>query len=148
MIQLVDYVVGFLFSHGATNVVLIRKERPDWQKSFLNGVGGKMYVGESPQRAISRECKEETGIVVWPSKWKLNLIFNSPRDGVSNCYFLSAFTNQAFKAKTMTDEEIIIAPVKFLQINKKLIPGLNWIIPLCLDQHLKEPLIINNYWRK
>ena len=56
------YVVGFLFNPDMTEVVLIKKNRPDWQKGLLNGVGGKIESGEDPITAMIREFKEETGI--------------------------------------------------------------------------------------
>jgi hypothetical protein len=34
-------VAGFLFRNNDTEVALIRKNKPDWQKGKLNGIGGK-----------------------------------------------------------------------------------------------------------
>ena len=58
-----EYVVGFLFDEDARryhktghgNVVLIEKNRPAWQAGRLNGVGGHIEIGETPDEAISRE---------------------------------------------------------------------------------------------
>ena len=55
------YVLGFYFSHMYDNVVLIEKQRPDWQKGKLNGVGGAIQEGESDLDAMVREFKEEVG---------------------------------------------------------------------------------------
>jgi 8-oxo-dGTP diphosphatase len=45
---MIKYVVGFLFNEGKTKVVLIKKNRPDWQKGYFNGVGGKIEGDETP----------------------------------------------------------------------------------------------------
>ena len=63
------YVVGFLFNPDMTEVVLIKKNRPDWQKGLLNGVGGKIESGEDPITAMIREFKEETGVEIY--NWNL-----------------------------------------------------------------------------
>ena len=56
------YVVGFLLNYDRTQVVLIRKNRPAWQAGHLNGVGGKIEMGETPIEAMTREFEEETGL--------------------------------------------------------------------------------------
>jgi 8-oxo-dGTP diphosphatase len=55
------YVVGFCFDYNHENVLLIRKNRPDWQVGRFNGLGGKIEKGESPLAAMGREFVEETG---------------------------------------------------------------------------------------
>ncbi len=57
-----NYVAGFLFEPYMERVVLIQKEKPTWQKGRLNGVGGKMELGETPLQAMQREFREETGL--------------------------------------------------------------------------------------
>jgi len=43
------YVAGFMFSPDLENVVLIEKQKPEWQKGKYNAVGGKIEDGETPQ---------------------------------------------------------------------------------------------------
>ena len=38
------YSVGFLFNPDETKVVLIKKNRHDWEKGLLNGVGGHKHA--------------------------------------------------------------------------------------------------------
>lgn len=34
------YVVGFCFNSDLSQIILIEKNKPEWQKGYLNGVGG------------------------------------------------------------------------------------------------------------
>jgi hypothetical protein len=58
-----EYVCGFMFANDFTEVALIRKNKPEWQRGKLNGIGGKVeQVGhhpddqhtESPHRIATR----------------------------------------------------------------------------------------------
>ena len=40
MAHLKKWVVGFIFNSDMDHVLLINKNRPDWQIGFLNGIGG------------------------------------------------------------------------------------------------------------
>ena len=57
------FVLGFMFNEKNLNkVVLIKKNRPKFLKDKLNGIGGKIDVGESHLSAMKREFYEETGV--------------------------------------------------------------------------------------
>jgi 8-oxo-dGTP diphosphatase len=65
------YCLGFLTNEIKTEVALIRKENPEWQRGKWNGIGGKVGVGqpgedidpnESAVIAMPREFEEETGV--------------------------------------------------------------------------------------
>ena len=45
------------------DVLLVRKDKPEWQKGLLNLPGGKIEEGETDIEAAERELKEETGYV-------------------------------------------------------------------------------------
>lgn len=55
------YTVGFCLDPSDI-VVLLCKERPEWMAGLLNGVGGKIWDGESATDAMHREWGEETSI--------------------------------------------------------------------------------------
>lgn len=65
-----SYVVGFLFDKTLENVVLIRKNRPEWQRNKWNGVGGHIEEGETAACAMAREFEEETGKAIGEREWK------------------------------------------------------------------------------
>jgi hypothetical protein len=62
------YVAGFLFRENKTQVALIEKQRPAWQKGKLNGIGGRVEIDETPREAMKREFKEEAGADI--SQWR------------------------------------------------------------------------------
>lgn len=51
-------------------VLLVRKEKPDWQKGFLNLVGGSVEANELPEHAAVRELFEESGLTPYPQDWQ------------------------------------------------------------------------------
>lgn len=59
------YCLGFLIDPVNQQVVLIQKDKPEFQKGKYNGVGGKLEpTDESIHDAMVREFKEETGFLI------------------------------------------------------------------------------------
>jgi len=121
-----DYVVGFVFDDNSENIVLIKKNKPDWQVGFYNGVGGKIESNENPIQAMCREFQEEAGVKTFIADWSCmgKLVFPNGR---TLHIFRMSHTNIYIEAKTMESEEIAKFPVSSLP---KVILNLNWIIPL------------------
>lgn len=71
------YVCGFAYADVArptpafTEVLLLRKFSPVWQKGKYNGVGGKIESGETIHVAMAREFVEETGVQTDARSWEL-----------------------------------------------------------------------------
>lgn len=65
-------VLGFAFDRANDQVLLIRKNRPDWQAGRLNGIGGHMegQDGGSTRSAVRREFAEETAIQTTLDQWR------------------------------------------------------------------------------
>jgi len=63
------YTVGFIFDAEISQVVLIQKNRPDWQKGKLNGIGGRIEEVEESVAGMVREAQEETGLKTKPEQW-------------------------------------------------------------------------------
>ena len=129
------YACGFLFSPDRTRVLLIRKNRPSWQKGLLNGVGGKLEAGETPAHAMARECREETGLDLPPDAFEHVITLTGNNDGGDGGDAWEACFFRAFapidRARAMTDELLEIHPT--LRVPPDVIPNLRWIIPLLLD---------------
>jgi len=123
------YVNGFMFNEEGTKVALIRKNRPEWQKGCLNGIGGKINEGENPIQAMNREFEEESGgkgldwfqyCTLEGEDW--SVYFFSTRGDISDL-------------ETKTDEgDIEIHDVNDIQY-QMIIKNLLWLVPMAL---LKE----------
>jgi len=120
-----EYVVGFMFSPSKQTVVLIEKQRPEWQKGKLNGVGGKIEIGETPRDVMQREFQEETGIAYWG--WHH---FATLRGAGTVVYVFRAFSELAFWAETKTDEKVFAFFPDPLPTS--VLPNLRFLIPLAL----------------
>jgi 8-oxo-dGTP diphosphatase len=123
------YVVGFLFDENMENVVLIHKNRPDWQKGLLNGVGGKIEDNETPLLAMQREFSEETGLQI--DNWQG---YAEIEDTDWIVYFFYTISDKWNQAETMTDEKIKFIPTNDL-FSYPMVPNLYWLLPMCLDKY-------------
>ena len=120
-------VAGFLFDSNEQFVVLVKKNRPKWQKGKWNGVGGHIEENEEPRTAMRREFREETGLNVNEERWSKFVEMYSPTWVV---HFYYAF-DESMKVRVNTDEDIRIFRIHDLPENT--IPNLRWLIPLALD---------------
>jgi 8-oxo-dGTP diphosphatase len=125
------YVAGFLFNFNFSKVVLIMKERPDWQKGLLNGVGGHIESGESPHDAMIREFEEEAGVKT--DKWNHFCQLTDDKN-FSVDFFYTRRISGLSDVKTVTDEKIIVVDVEELS-TMPTIPNLQWLIPMAIDDH-------------
>jgi len=131
---MIQYVCGFLFDDKETNkVLLIKKNRPDWQKGLYNGVGGKVENNEMINIAMRREFFEETGLFI--SHWnRLTVIYGLDYE----CWFYYAY-GPVNMCKSMTDEQVEVFDIKHLP---NVVYNINWLIPLAQDKEVKLPIIL------
>jgi 8-oxo-dGTP diphosphatase len=133
-----EYVLGFLFSPDLSRVVLIRKERPQWQAGKLNGVGGKVDPGEDAYTAMVREFREETGLTE-PS-WIQYATIGGP-DAAKN--HTSEFKLTVFYATSayydtvtsITDEKVGFYSVDRLMedTGTVTVPNVRWLVQMALS---------------
>src|SRR4051812_29135338 len=98
------YVAGFLFRKSGCEVALIRKNKPDWQKGFWNGIGGKVEPGETAYQAMRREFREEAGADI--NAWREFCCLTCD-DGKARIHFFTAFISEGpSSVRTMTDEPV------------------------------------------
>ena len=129
------YVAGFAFSSNKRHVVLITKNRPEWQAGNLNGVGGHIEENEMPIDAMVREYLEETGVQSASSDWKRFAVLCGPHFLL---YFYAAFDDALVNnIETLTDEYVDVYSIETVlqQLNpyRRLIPNLTWLLPLAID---------------
>lgn len=126
-----EYALGFMFSPDRENVVLITKNRPNWQKGLINGLGGLIEKQDRISlAAMIREFHEETGIV--HEDWEYRGWFWSI--GIYRVHLFRCFSDQFASVRTMTDEPVLVCSVNDMPAN--IIPNLKWIIPMLLDEHI------------
>lgn len=134
------YVVGFMFNVAKTDVLLIKKNRPEWQVGMYNGVGGKIDHDEFIRDAMVREFWEETGIKTKGEDWYHVFTVEGKAWRV---WFFTTFTDKVYNYDNTTDEVLRIVPVN--QINAlPLIGNLYWMIPLAKDETVVFPLMIED----
>ena len=134
-----NMVVGFVFNKEKTDVLLIEKNRPQWQAGRINGMGGHIEQDESAFQAVSRECKEEFGLAIPPEKWRSSVILKGKNYTV---HFFATETD-IHEAKQTTDEQLVLISLKNLSHYDRLIPNLHWLIPLSLEENIQRPIEIN-----
>lgn len=127
------YVVGFLFDTKKTVVLLVEKKRPEWQKGLLNGVGGSIEEGETPEQTMHREAREEVGLTPgWIQKGVMKGINN---DGSEfECYLFYAYDDMIFSCTQGEDEVPDVYLIESLD-GYKTIENLKYLIPygICSD---------------
>jgi 8-oxo-dGTP diphosphatase len=144
-----DYVVGFAFDGALryySHVLLIQKNKPDWQRGKYNGVGGKIDHEapdlpsgvrrlETPIEAMVREFFEETGVRTRQEDWELFAVMH---DGAYR-HQVFCFESQAAyaydEARTMEVERVVRVPVRaIMDPDVPFIHNVRTIIPLALNR--------------
>jgi 8-oxo-dGTP diphosphatase len=124
------YTLGFLFSLDRSNVALISKNRPDWQRGKLNGIGGHIEATELAHTAMEREFLEETGVEI--KAWKMFGTISSPAWEV---FVFKSYSNRIYQMVTTTDEQVGIYPVEKL-LDYPIIDNLQVLIPAALIDNI------------
>lgn len=126
-----NYVLGLIFSDDLKQVLLINKERPDWQKGLANGIGGKIEAGERPLGAMIREAREESGLsnLDWVHYMTMQGT-KDPDQGEWKVYCYAARIPTLKAAETLTDEYLSICSAERLPEN--IVPHLDMNVSMAL----------------
>jgi len=138
-----NLVIGFAFNSNYDLVIMIRKNRPQWQKGYLNGIGGKVEP-EDYEEAISfplitpfevamqREFKEEAGVDT--EGWEM-FCKQIGSGYILRCYQIVLSDDDFDKCKSMTDELVVkICVNDILMDTEEFIHDVMWLIPLALGE--------------
>jgi len=133
-----NYTVGILFNPDLTQVVLISKNRPEWQKGLLNFPGGHMESSESQCTCVSREFKEECCLDIPVSDWKLIGEITNPGTIQSpypyNVFVLTAIYKPEYGRLDMgEDQKVDWYTIKHL--NNPRITNIDWLIEFARNVH-------------
>lgn len=139
-----EYVVGFLFNEDKTQVALIQKIKPEWQKGKLNGIGGKIEEGETPILAMNREFKEEAGLD--GLEWKYftsiegeNLNYDKRDTQGFKVHFFHAHSDKIIGVESITEERIYVLGLELIRSadiwGLNVIPNIRWLIPMALSMN-------------
>jgi 8-oxo-dGTP diphosphatase len=125
-----EYVAGFLIAVDTQQVVLVRKDRPAWQAGRLNGVGGHIEPGETPEEAMRREFCEEAGLDL--DGWEH---FATVEGDWGSVRFFRLFSSASvvWSAETQESEPIERHPVD--RFDPDMLPNLSWLLPLATYRH-------------
>jgi 8-oxo-dGTP diphosphatase len=126
-----QYVVGFLLERSSERVLLVRKNRPSWQYGLLNGVGGHVELGETPERAMEREWTEEIG----PGAVKEWRSFATMRSHRSIIHCFAGECNRLPHDSGYNDvgETLVAVRLSGIGLRRDCIRNLKWLLPLAFD---------------
>lgn len=145
------YTLGFVVFKNTKTILLIEKLKPEFQKGYLNGLGGKMeeaqiqtaVKGETITECIIREVAEESGLLTSPSEWNyfcsMRCTKNST-DKETKAWIVDCFINIIEDSNRMHEiinkEEEKLALLQLDQINTlnhKLLGNISWLVGMGID---------------
>ena len=138
------YVLGFMFSADLERVLLMRKNRPEFQAGQFNGLGGKIEGDETPLNAMIREFEEEAGQTI--TDWRFLKTFPA---GDQDCHVYYTIGDHLKCDFAKTDEELwVIGLSRFLResgfvikiegIERRAVEGVPDIVRECLSALIRE----------
>ena len=106
-------VVGIITDN--IEILLLRKNNPDWQKGLYNGIGGKVELNTTPLETIIKKCQEELGANI--SNW-IELDSEISSSGIEIVYFLTTLNEgEIKKLQSQTDERAELFSINNLPTN-------------------------------
>lgn len=108
------YVLGFAFN-AHDQLVLIEKQRPEFMKGKLNGVGGKVETFDDGLiSAMIREFREEAGVLTTTDQWNY-FGFAGNTHFIIAMYWTTLTDIQMDDVVSETDEAIILYDIRDLR---------------------------------
>jgi ADP-ribose pyrophosphatase YjhB (NUDIX family) len=135
------YTVGLIFQmenyapFDEQWMLLVKKDRPEWQAGRYNGAGGKVEPKEWPRNCVEREVFEETGISLAGAGRLICILHcSTPSDPYSVVYFywaLAPFEKMREAQQTPRKEPCRLLRVKDVMAdNTGAILNLRWLVQM------------------
>ena len=106
-------VVGIVTDNE--EILLLKKNNPDWQKGLYNGIGGKVELNTTPLETIIKKCQEELGVNI--SNW-IELDSEISSSGIEIVYFFTTLNEgEIKKLQSQTDERAELFSINNLPTN-------------------------------
>lgn len=106
-------VVGIITDNK--EILLLKKNNPDWQKGLYNGIGGKVELNTTPLETIIKKCQEELGVNI--SNW-IELDSEISSSGIEIVYFFTTLNEgEIKKLQSQTDERAELFSINNLPTN-------------------------------
>ncbi|MGJ0332743.1 NUDIX hydrolase [Aliarcobacter cryaerophilus] len=106
-------VVGIITDNK--EILLLKKNNPDWQKGLYNGIGGKVELNTTPLETIIKKCQEELGVNIL--NW-IELDSEISSSGIEIVYFLTTLNEgEIKKLQSQTDERAELFSINNLPTN-------------------------------
>lgn len=106
-------VVGIITDNK--EILLLKKNNPDWQKGLYNWIGGKVELNTTPLETIIKKCQEELGVNI--SNW-IELDSEISSSGIEIVYFLTTLNEgEIKKLQSQTDERAELFSINNLPTN-------------------------------
>lgn len=126
----VEYVTGYMFDiNDPDRILMVKKNRPDWQAGKHNGIGGKIELCETPIDAMIREFQEETGLVTVDWQWRQ--FAAHMYQGGHYVHFFMTWVWAPEEPQQMTDEFVH-------WVNWRTVPcvmNTGWLVPQAQQMH-------------
>lgn len=144
----IRYVVGFAFSTDEKVVLLIEKQKPEWQRGLLNGIGGKIEAIDALQEpgkslnssvnAMVREFEEEAGLRTVPDDWTF---FCTLEGEDFQVFCFHSHLEQLHEADTQTEEKVIFI---FLgeKTDREMVQNASWLIAMAMSSDDIYPPVV------
>lgn len=106
-------VVGIITDNK--EILLLKKNNPDWQKGLYNGIGGKVELNTTPLETIIKKCQDELGVNIL--NW-IELDSEISSSGIEIVYFLTTLNEgEIKKLQSQTDERAELFSINNLPTN-------------------------------
>lgn len=106
-------VVGIITDNK--EILLLKKNNPDWQRGLYNGIGGKVELNTTPLETIIKKSEEDLGINI--SNWR-ELDSEISSSGIEIVYFLTTLNEgEIKKLQSQTDERAELFSINNLPTN-------------------------------